>query len=34
MLSETELKILPDLPIPEHARLNSPLDNPLFFGTK
>jgi hypothetical protein len=32
MLSEIELKALPDLPIPEHARLNIPLDKPLFFG--
>lgn len=32
MLSEVERETLPDLPIPEHARLNIPHDKPLFFG--
>jgi hypothetical protein len=32
MLSEVERERLPDLPIPEHALLKSPLDKPLFFG--
>ena len=32
ILSEKECKKLPDRPIPEHARLNYPLDKPLFFG--
>ena len=32
MLSEAERVTLPDLPISEHARLNCPLDKPLFFG--
>jgi hypothetical protein len=32
MLSEMERNKLPDLPIPEHAQLNYPLDKPIFFG--
>ena len=32
ILSETERQSLPDLPIPEHAHLNYPIDKPLFFG--
>jgi hypothetical protein len=32
ILSDAERQNLPDLPIPEHARLNYPIDKPLFFG--
>jgi hypothetical protein len=32
LLSEAERKTLPDLEIPEHARLKSPFIKPLFFG--
>lgn len=32
MLSEQKCEQLPNLPIPEHAHLNYPLDKPIFIG--